>query len=63
MESEGGYEVVANGIRDTARELLGAASGKREEKTERRGGGTKEVQQAVKGEERSEETVGWGKRL
>ena len=29
MESEGGYEAVANGIRDTARELLGAASGKR----------------------------------
>ena len=29
MESEGGYEVVANGIKDTARELLDAASGKR----------------------------------
>ena len=29
MESEEGYEAVANGIRDTARELLGAASGKR----------------------------------
>ena len=41
MESEGSYEAVANGIRDTARELLGAASGKREEKTERHGGGTK----------------------
>ena len=29
MESEGGYEAVANGIRNTARELLGAASGER----------------------------------
>ena len=28
VESEGGYEAVTNGIRDTARELLGAASGK-----------------------------------
>ena len=30
MESEGDHEAVANGIRDTARELLDAASGKRE---------------------------------
>ena len=29
MESEGGYEVVANKIRDTAKELLGAVSGRR----------------------------------
>ena len=39
IESEGGYEAVANGIRDTARELLGAASGKRAR--EDRGGGRK----------------------
>ena len=29
MESEGGYEVIANKIRDTARELLGAVPGRR----------------------------------
>ena len=48
MESEGGYEVVANEIRDTARELLGAASGKRGREDRETWWWNEEVQQAVK---------------
>jgi len=29
MESEGGYEVIASKVRNTAKELLGAVSGRR----------------------------------
>ena len=48
MESKGGYEAVANGIRDTARELLGAASGKGGREDRETWWWNKEVQQAVK---------------
>ena len=46
MESEG-YEAVANGIRDTSRELLGAASGKGGREDRETWWWNKEVQQAV----------------
>ena len=48
MESEGGYEAEANDIRDTARELLGVASGKRGREDRETWWWNKEVQQAVK---------------
>ena len=48
MESEGGYEAVTNGIRDTAREVLGAASGKRGREDRETWWWNQEVQQAVK---------------
>ena len=48
MESEGGYKVVANGIRDIARELLGAALGKRGREDQETWWWNKEVQQVVK---------------
>ena len=48
MESKGGYEAVANGIRDTARELLGAASGKRGREDREMWWWNEEVQQAAK---------------
>ena len=38
MQSEGGYEVVANKIRDTVRELLGAVSGRKWREDRRHGG-------------------------
>ena len=48
MESEGGYEAVTNGIRDTARELLGAVSGKRGREDQEIWWWNKEVQQMIK---------------
>ena len=62
MESKGGYKAVANGIRDTARELLGAASGKEGKRRPRDVVVEQGSTTGGKGEERSEETVGWGKR-
>ena len=45
---EGGYEAITNGIRDTARELLGTASGKRGREDRETWWWNKDVQQAVK---------------
>jgi len=57
MESEEGYEAVANKIRDTARELLGVALGKRGREDRETWWWNKEVQQAVK--EKKEEKRQW----
>ena len=62
MESEEGYEAVVNGIMDTARELLGAVSGKRGREDRETWWWNKEVQQAVKEKKEAKETVEWGKR-
>ena len=48
MESEGGYEVVANKIRDTAKELLGAVSGTRWREDRETWWWNEEIQQVVK---------------
>ena len=48
MESEGGYEVVANKIRDTAKELLGAVSGRRWREDRETWWWDEEIQQVVK---------------
>ena len=48
MESEGGYEVVANKIRDTAKELLGAVSGRRWREDRETWWWNEEIQQVVK---------------